>query len=101
MTRYKNSLKLKIYSSKYGNHAQVTLIELSINCSRLDVKQRLGRVQRKFNEKLTKSIKINTVIKHYLSISDREVNRTMIGIYEVLKTMWIDRLHRQVIVSLC
>lgn len=50
----------------------MTLIELSINCSRLDVKQRLGRVKRKCKEKLTKSIKTDTVTKHYLNISDRE-----------------------------
>lgn len=50
----------------------MALIELSINCSRLDVKQRLGGAKRKFKEKFTKSIKTNTVTKHYLNISDRE-----------------------------
>lgn len=49
--KYKSSSKLKIYLSKQGNHAQVTLIEQSINCCRLDVKQRLGRTKGKFKEK--------------------------------------------------
>lgn len=51
---------------------KVTLIELSTNCSSLDVKQRLGRVKRKCKEKNTKGIKTNTVIKHYLNTSERE-----------------------------
>jgi len=61
-----------MYPSKHGNHAQVTLIELSINCSRLDVKHRLGRAKRKSKEKNTKGINTNTAIQHYLNISDRE-----------------------------
>lgn len=67
-----------MYPSKSGNHTQVTLIEPSINCSRLDVKQRFGRVKGKFKgKKNTKGIKTNnktikTAIKHYLNTSERE-----------------------------
>lgn len=44
-----------------------------MNCSKLDVKQRLGRVKRKSKEKRNaKAIKTYTVIKHYLNTSDRE-----------------------------
>lgn len=74
-----------MYPSKDRNHIQVTLIEVSINCSRLDVKQRFGRMKGKFKEKkkTTKGIKTNnktirTAIKHYLNMTEKAY-RAMTG----------------------